>query len=190
MGYQESLITSADQKDFNKLITRVRQLGKNYYSRDLCSIPSLVTTKRKAYLPYEYKRGSQFLYVTGDRRLQRCEDDFLFLDWDEDLGFDLEITFIEEIGHDGIKKYLCDKDGWIYPGVENIYVTVEKFEFQAELFAKDIMRNSKRKTICRGFVENEMARKFLEEGILPTQWCGWPGDVSNYTWLEWEADFF
>jgi hypothetical protein len=148
MGYQESIITTENPKDFPKLVEKVKQLGRDYYEGQGCYIPFIITAKRmldSGY--YEHKKGHQFLYVVGDRYPQCDEyrflgfpedeefgegddfDEIAFCDamdeFDESLGFKFERVFSEEL----YEEEFYDKDSKIYLGMEHKYINVEEFDF-------------------------------------------------------------
>ncbi len=144
MGHQESVVTTTDSRDFPKLLQRVNQLGRDYYSGLGCEIGYLVTTKKNMRTAHynSIPAGQQFLYVYGDRTGQRCEEHFLDLykpdrigehgkehGWDGEhikLDFDTWIIFIEWLP----KNFLAwGEPTNKKPVIETAYVKVELFEF-------------------------------------------------------------
>lgn len=142
MGYQESLVTTTNKEDFNKLVERVRELGEEYYSDCGCCIPLIITFKQELKRP-AVSEGTQFLYVAGDRMAQYDIRNFLNVKyapykisehgmsggWEE--GEEIELDFTGELIYsEYMTKKIYDKKGNIYAGMENDFVYVEEFSFE------------------------------------------------------------
>lgn len=139
MGFQwGNFATTEKQADFNKLVGRVRSLGKDFYDDYRCQVPLVITLKENW---KSYNAGTRFLYVDGHPQLQRDIRNFLDQNypdykvsefethsgWTE--GDDIEFDFIPVMTYSGgILKGLYGGNGKIY-GMENETVKMEEFSF-------------------------------------------------------------
>lgn len=140
MGYQESYLTASTEKRFNKIVNRVREIGKNYYDEYGTYPVEIITFHKKNEW---FNKGQKAIYFVGERYLQKDlsrllrygnEDDFPNEMWADDpyteykLWKELEkcdkyhaqIIFTEYVDAEGI---------WEDAG-KPLYVTHEKFAWK------------------------------------------------------------
>ena len=145
MGYQESLITTQNPEDFDKLVKRVKELGESFYSEYGCSVPFVITLKKKidiSYEPFAYEKGTSFLYAAGDRALQYRASNFVNRyrpaqskgdGWSAggfEEGEDIALDFVPDILYcDELPDGFYDEGG-IHAGMETDIAIVEKFSFE------------------------------------------------------------
>ncbi len=145
MGYQESVITTADSRDFPKLYRRVIQLGESYYNSLGCEIGFIITAKKDMRTTefYHISKGQRFLYAYGDRTAQYGTENFLNQyrperrisehgtrgGWDgENIEFDFQpvIIYRESLS----KNFLAwGNPTERKPVIETAYVRVEQFKY-------------------------------------------------------------
>ena len=114
MGYQESIITTEKEKDFEKFLKAIREdYGKEFYKERWCDIP--FTVKFKTDVDHlGIKEGARFIYFTGERSKQRGSKEFFETEVGDVNPFDLRIIFREHLpdeffdkqGHDS-HAYYC-----------------------------------------------------------------------------------
>ena len=90
MGYQESYLKPKNKKDFDKLLNRIKENGKQFYKDNGC-FPVEVLTFTKNHYPF--KKNDKCIYLVGERYPQEHYD-FMILrqgffdlieEWEDDL---------------------------------------------------------------------------------------------------------
>lgn len=108
MGYQESYVRMKKREDFDKLVEAFRAVGKQFYE-EYCTEPVRIITLKKPIegtldmmcMPeetYRFEPGEKFVYVVGERHLQRSP----YLLMNNDKADDVEIYFTECFPSDDI----------------------------------------------------------------------------------------
>ncbi len=87
MGYQESYVRVTDKNDFEKLVAAFREVGKDYYESNGAGPVKIITLKKPIQgdlenmchpeIHYKFDEGEKFVYVVGDRHLQRSPKNLL-----------------------------------------------------------------------------------------------------------------
>lgn len=98
MGYQESYVTASTEKRFNKIVNRVRELGRDFYDSH-GTYPVEIITFDKSHYPF--KKGQKAIYFVGERYLQNYFGERL-------LGYTDE--FFDGMDDFEIDKYLDEAD--------------------------------------------------------------------------------
>lgn len=110
MGYQESYVRMKNKKDFNKLVNIFRKVGKDFYEENGAKPVEIITLKKpiKGNLEYmchpektyKFNAGEKFVYVAGERFLQRNSYNL----FNEKIIEGVEIYFTECFPSDDIFK--------------------------------------------------------------------------------------
>lgn len=98
MGYQESYVTASTEKRFNKIVSRIKELGREFYDA-YGTYPVDIITFTKAHDPF--KKGQKAIYFVGERYLQNYFGDRL-------LGYTDE--FYEGMDEFEIDKHMDEFD--------------------------------------------------------------------------------
>lgn len=119
MGYQESFVRGRSLEDFERIVSRVRELGKEYYD-GYGTWPAAVITFAADHEPFRAGEkalhfiGERYLqdegghrlldYMNGEYHLMSNLDDMKRLadDAREFRSFNMEICFAEDVDPDGI----------------------------------------------------------------------------------------
>lgn len=151
MGYQESYVTTSSKKRFQKIVDRIREVGKeHYHSYGVYPVEIITFHKSNDF----FKKGQKAVYFVGERWIQRTPSNVLKLGFDNDfrdidLGEDIkaQAKFIMEMNE--LEKYhvqiifteYVDAEGiWKDAGeIDLSYVTHEPFlweepEYEANYF--------------------------------------------------------
>ena len=154
MGYQESFVTTRDKNHFYRFLSRIRELGKEYYDY-YGAKPVFIVTVKKDVLGVEcpldlddmstddisgiikLRAGEKYVYFTGERYLQRSP--FKLVNamhpadaiWSDEkalveLSYTLESVFVEEIDGEQIFASIENPQTAIYDGLNNEWIRVEK----------------------------------------------------------------
>ena len=139
MGYQECYLTASTQKRFDKIVNRIREVGKDYYeSYGTYPVEIITFNKGNAW----FNKGQKAIYFVGERYLQRdvylllrygTDDDFPDEMWENDP--DTEYKLWKEL--DECDKYHAERlftedvepEGIWEDAGKPLYVTHEKFEW-------------------------------------------------------------
>ena len=134
MGYQESYLTSEDNKRFKSIVERIKQVGKEfYYEIHDCYPVSIITFHEDL---DKFKAGQQAVYFVGDRHIQRWVSVMLGYTGGEDCVVD-EVTeeYIDEFPYRKYKaiRYFTEdvSPDYIWADANKIplKLTHEKFEW-------------------------------------------------------------
>lgn len=133
MGYQESYVTASTEKRFNKIVTRIKELGKDFYDSYGTYLVEIITFDKSH---YPFKKGQKVIYFVGERYLQNeigcrllgytneffknMDDHKMFKHLDEFEKYHLEKYYTEDVEPKGI---------WEHAGV---MVTVKHESFNWE----------------------------------------------------------
>lgn len=102
MGYQESYVKTRENKDFDKLVKHIKNLGEDYYNNIFCDPVEIITLNKEIKgnldmmcqpeTEYQFDKGEKFVYFSGERHAQRNVNTLV---GGKKLDYDVEMYYTE-----------------------------------------------------------------------------------------------